>query len=56
MIFLLDTNAWIKIGQPIGPYDLMIASIAMEYKVTLVTHNTREFKRVKGLKIVDWEK
>jgi predicted nucleic acid-binding protein len=24
--------------------------------IPLVPHNTREFKRVKGLKIEDWEK
>jgi tRNA(fMet)-specific endonuclease VapC len=36
--------------------DLLIASIALANNVILVTHNTREFKRVKGLKIEDWEK
>ncbi|MCX7084453.1 MAG: type II toxin-antitoxin system VapC family toxin [Methylococcales bacterium] len=42
-------------GLPIGPYDLQIAAIAMANNLTLVTHNTREFSRVKGLRIVDWE-
>jgi tRNA(fMet)-specific endonuclease VapC len=45
-----------KTGTPIGPNDLLIASIALANNVILVTHNTREFKRVKGLKIEDWEK
>jgi len=45
-----------KAGTPIGPNDLLIASIALANNVTLVTHNTREFKRVKGLKTEDWEK
>ncbi|MBN1291432.1 MAG: type II toxin-antitoxin system VapC family toxin [Candidatus Latescibacteria bacterium] len=45
-----------KSGIIIGPNDLIIASIALVNNVTLVTHNTREFKRVKGLKTVDWEK
>ena len=45
-----------KKGTPIGPNDLLIASIALANNVILVTHNTREFKRVKGLKIEDWEK
>lgn len=42
-------------GLPIGPYDLQIAAIAIANDLTLVTHNTREFSRVKGLRLVDWE-
>jgi tRNA(fMet)-specific endonuclease VapC len=42
-------------GTPIGPNDLLIASIAMANRLILVTHNTREFGRVGGLKIEDWE-
>ena len=42
-------------GTPIGPYDLQIAAIAIAHGITVVTHNTREFGRVKGLQIVDWE-
>ena len=41
-------------GTPIGPNDLIIAAIALAHKVTLVTHNTREFGRVHGLQIEDW--
>lgn len=41
-------------GQPIGPYDLLIAGIALAHKLTLVTHNTGEFSRVPGLSLVDW--
>lgn len=44
-----------KMGQPIGPNDLLIAAIAMANDVTLVTHNTREFGRVKNLKLEDWD-
>lgn len=43
------------LGLPIGPYDLQIAAIALAHNLTLVTHNTREFSRVEGLKIYDWE-
>jgi tRNA(fMet)-specific endonuclease VapC len=42
-------------GQPIGPYDLQIAAIALVTGVTLVTHNTKEFGRVPGLTIEDWQ-
>ena len=42
-------------GVSIGPHDLQIAAIAREHDLTLVTHNTREFGRVHGLKLEDWE-
>lgn len=42
-------------GTPIGPYDLQIAAIALANNLTVVTHNTREFRRVNGLRIEDWE-
>ena len=42
-------------GTPIGPNDLMIAAIALANDLTLVTNNRREFSRVEGLQIDDWE-
>jgi len=42
-------------GQLIGPYDLQIAAIALAQDCCLVTHNTREFSRVPGLLLEDWE-
>ncbi|HEX4953840.1 MAG TPA: type II toxin-antitoxin system VapC family toxin [Thermoanaerobaculia bacterium] len=42
-------------GIPIGPHDLLIAAIARAHDVTLVTHNLREFTRVVGLRVEDWE-
>ncbi|MGB3200357.1 MAG: type II toxin-antitoxin system VapC family toxin [Nodosilinea sp.] len=44
-----------SLGTPIGPYDLQIAAIALVNNLILVTHNTREFERVDGLRIEDWE-
>jgi tRNA(fMet)-specific endonuclease VapC len=44
-----------KAGTPIGPNDLQIAAIALANELTLVTHNTREFSRIQGLKLEDWE-
>lgn len=43
-----------KKGTPIGPLDTMIAAHALSLSVTLVTNNTKEFKRVAGLQLVDW--
>lgn len=42
-------------GTPIGPNDLLIASIALANNLIVVTHNTREFSRVGGLRLEDWE-
>jgi len=44
-----------KLGTPIGSYDLQIAAIALANDLILVTHNTREFERVEGLKLDDWQ-
>lgn len=41
-------------GKVIGPMDTLIAGTALANDVTLVTHNTREFRRVRGLQLVDW--
>ena len=43
-------------GKPIGAYDLLIAGQALHRKSTLVTANTREFGRLKGLLWEDWAK
>ena len=42
-------------GTPIGAYDLQIAALALANNLILVTHNTREFERVDGLRLEDWE-
>lgn len=42
-------------GMPIGPYDILIAGQALARDLTLVTRNTREFMRVEGLRVEDWE-
>ena len=42
-------------GTPIGPYDVLIAGQAKARKLTLVTHNSMEFRRVPGLKLEDWK-
>ena len=43
-------------GKPIGAYDLLIAGQALHHKLTLVTANAKEFRRVKGLLWEDWAK
>lgn len=41
-------------GTPIGAYDLMIAAQAISNNLILVTHNTKEFSRIQGLRLEDW--
>ena len=43
-----------KSGLPIGPMDLLIASISIANNYILVTNNIKEFKRIKGLKLKNW--
>jgi len=42
-------------GTPIRPYDALIAGQALARDLVLVTHNTREFRRVPALAVEDWE-
>ncbi len=43
-----------KAGRPIGSMDMMIGSHALALGATLVTNNTREFRQIPDLKVVDW--
>lgn len=43
-------------GKIIGPMDLLIASHAKSKGLTIVTNNTKEFKRVNHLNVEDWSK
>jgi len=45
-----------KQGKPIGSLEMLIAAHAKSLNYTLVTNNTKEFERVKGLKLVNWAK
>jgi len=41
-------------GKPVSGNDLLIAAHALALDYTLVTDNTREFSRVKNLKVENW--
>lgn len=41
-------------GTPIGPLDTQIGAHALSLGATLVTHNVREFLRIRGLTVIDW--
>jgi tRNA(fMet)-specific endonuclease VapC len=44
-----------KKGNTIGPFDLLIAAYARSRGASLVTANLQEFRRVPGLKCIDWK-
>ena len=44
-----------RAATPIGPNDLLIAATARAHDLTLVTRNTREFGRIVGLRVADWQ-
>ncbi len=44
-----------RLGTPIGPHNTLIAGQALARGLTLVTRNTREFARIEGLRVEDWE-
>ena len=53
--FYGTTRAFLeKNGTPIGPHDLLIASIALAHQLTVVTGNESEFRRVPGLLVANW--
>ena len=43
-----------RAGTPIGPLDTLIAAQAIARKLTLVSNNEREFRRVPGLQLENW--
>ena len=41
-------------GIMVSPVDLMIGTIALVHNLTLVTHNTADFRNIPGLRLEDW--
>lgn len=41
-------------GKPIGDLDTMIAAHALAEDLILITHNTKHFEHINGLKMEDW--
>jgi len=43
-----------RLGRPAGKTDMLTAAAALAQDATLVTHNTRHFEAIPGLRVVDW--
>ena len=44
-----------RAGNIIGAKDLMIAATALAHGLAVVTHNTKEFRRIEALTVEDWQ-
>jgi len=54
LIFAKEKAKLKKSGKLMADMDLMIASIAMDNKINLVTNNKKHFNRLQGLLIETW--
>jgi predicted nucleic acid-binding protein len=43
-----------RCGLEVKTVDLIIAATALVHNLTLVTHNTKDFQNVPGLRLEDW--
>lgn len=43
-----------KAGTPVGAMDMLIAAHAVSLGLILATNNVREFERIAGLRLADW--
>jgi len=41
-------------GISVSRIDLMIGSVALVHDLTVVTHNTRDYRNIPGLRLEDW--
>lgn len=44
-----------SLGTPIGPYDTLLAGHALSLSLIMVTANVKEFSRVPGLTVENWQ-
>ena len=46
--------ALLNMGRPVEAVDVQIAATAIVHDLTLVTHNTKDFQHIAGLRLDDW--
>ena len=44
----------LQVGISVSRLDLLIASVALVHDLTLVTHNTADYRHIPGLRLEDW--
>jgi tRNA(fMet)-specific endonuclease VapC len=45
-----------KAGTPIDDFDILIGVTSVTHNLIMVTNNSKEFKRLKGINLEDWTK
>jgi tRNA(fMet)-specific endonuclease VapC len=45
----------LDVGKPSGDLDVQIAAAARALDLTIVTHNTRHFANIPGIRLEDWQ-
>lgn len=45
-----------KAGTPVDDFDILIGVTSVTHNLIMVTNNTNEFKRIKGITLEDWTK
>jgi tRNA(fMet)-specific endonuclease VapC len=49
-----ERGALLQQGISVSRMDMMIASVALVHDLTLVTHNTADYRNIPGLRLDDW--
>ena len=44
----------LRVGISVSRVDLLIASVALAHDLTMVTHNTADYRNIPGLRLEDW--
>jgi tRNA(fMet)-specific endonuclease VapC len=52
--FGLIRGTLLRQGITVSRMDLLIASVALVHNLTLVTHNTADYRNIPGLRLDDW--
>jgi tRNA(fMet)-specific endonuclease VapC len=53
-VFGLQKTKLERLGRPLDDFDLILACSALTHNLTLVTNSVKRFKRIEGLKVVNW--
>jgi len=52
--YMFRRRGTLKQGIGVSRMDLLIASVALANNLTLVTHNTADYRNIPGLRLDDW--
>jgi predicted nucleic acid-binding protein len=53
-IFGMEKAKLERLGTPLDDFDLVLGCCALAHNLTLVTNNVKHFKKIEGLRVVNW--